>query len=156
MKLEIEEISALRSFVFLWCGSGEGLDLGRMVTPSLIQSKAHIKLQANSYCVYNSLRFFCGFVGFCNLRHASFFQHAFFEAFRNSLVQRAPDNWVRQLFLSCRDKRFENPFLRLFIPDYSKLKLLRRDTQVHIQQAVTPYYFLFLPGCLSSVWLMSS
>lgn len=32
MKLEIEEISALRSFVFLWCGSGEGLDLGRMVT----------------------------------------------------------------------------------------------------------------------------
>lgn len=31
MKLEIDEISALRSFVFLWCGSGEGLDLGRMV-----------------------------------------------------------------------------------------------------------------------------
>uniref|UniRef100_A0A8C9YYK8 N(6)-adenosine-methyltransferase non-catalytic subunit METTL14 n=1 Tax=Sander lucioperca TaxID=283035 RepID=A0A8C9YYK8_SANLU len=30
MKLEIEEISAPRSFVFLWCGSGEGLDLGRM------------------------------------------------------------------------------------------------------------------------------
>lgn len=30
MKLEIEEISDLRSFVFLWCGSGEGLDLGRM------------------------------------------------------------------------------------------------------------------------------
>uniref|UniRef100_G3Q1P8 N(6)-adenosine-methyltransferase non-catalytic subunit METTL14 n=1 Tax=Gasterosteus aculeatus aculeatus TaxID=481459 RepID=G3Q1P8_GASAC len=30
MKLEIEEISSLRSFVFLWCGSGEGLDLGRM------------------------------------------------------------------------------------------------------------------------------
>ncbi|XP_077461955.1 N(6)-adenosine-methyltransferase non-catalytic subunit METTL14 [Stigmatopora argus] len=30
MKLEIEEISAHRSFVFLWCGSGEGLDLGRM------------------------------------------------------------------------------------------------------------------------------
>uniref|UniRef100_A0A3Q2WBR8 N(6)-adenosine-methyltransferase non-catalytic subunit METTL14 n=1 Tax=Haplochromis burtoni TaxID=8153 RepID=A0A3Q2WBR8_HAPBU len=27
MRLEIEEISALRSFVFLWCGSGEGLDL---------------------------------------------------------------------------------------------------------------------------------
>lgn len=32
MKLEIDEISALRSFVFLWCGSGEGLDLGRMVS----------------------------------------------------------------------------------------------------------------------------
>nr|XP_033793885.1 N6-adenosine-methyltransferase non-catalytic subunit isoform X2 [Geotrypetes seraphini] len=30
MKLEIEEIAAIRSFVFLWCGSGEGLDLGRM------------------------------------------------------------------------------------------------------------------------------
>ncbi|KAJ4944352.1 hypothetical protein JOQ06_012896 [Pogonophryne albipinna] len=30
MKLEIEEISDLRSFVFLWCGSGEGLDMGRM------------------------------------------------------------------------------------------------------------------------------
>ncbi|KAA0722399.1 N6-adenosine-methyltransferase non-catalytic subunit [Triplophysa tibetana] len=30
MKLDIEEISAIRSFVFLWCGSGEGLDLGRM------------------------------------------------------------------------------------------------------------------------------
>uniref|UniRef100_A0A3B1KGD3 N(6)-adenosine-methyltransferase non-catalytic subunit METTL14 n=1 Tax=Astyanax mexicanus TaxID=7994 RepID=A0A3B1KGD3_ASTMX len=30
MKLEIDEISDLRSFVFLWCGSGEGLDLGRM------------------------------------------------------------------------------------------------------------------------------
>ncbi|XP_056301303.1 N6-adenosine-methyltransferase non-catalytic subunit [Danio aesculapii] len=30
MKLNIEEISSIRSFVFLWCGSGEGLDLGRM------------------------------------------------------------------------------------------------------------------------------
>lgn len=39
MKLEIEEISALRSFVFLWCGSGEGLDLGRMVSPTLIKIK---------------------------------------------------------------------------------------------------------------------
>lgn len=41
MKLEIEEISALRSFVFLWCGSGEGLDLGRMVIGLLIQPDAH-------------------------------------------------------------------------------------------------------------------
>uniref|UniRef100_A0A672RBF8 N(6)-adenosine-methyltransferase non-catalytic subunit METTL14 n=1 Tax=Sinocyclocheilus grahami TaxID=75366 RepID=A0A672RBF8_SINGR len=31
MKLNIEEISCIRSFVFLWSGSGEGLDLGRMV-----------------------------------------------------------------------------------------------------------------------------
>ncbi|KAK1175732.1 N6-adenosine-methyltransferase non-catalytic subunit-like, partial [Acipenser oxyrinchus oxyrinchus] len=30
MKLEIEEIAAPRSFVFLWCGSGEGLDQGRV------------------------------------------------------------------------------------------------------------------------------
>ncbi|XP_003740531.1 N6-adenosine-methyltransferase non-catalytic subunit [Galendromus occidentalis] len=29
MKLEIEEIAAPRSFVFLWCGSSDGLDLGR-------------------------------------------------------------------------------------------------------------------------------
>uniref|UniRef100_T1INW0 N(6)-adenosine-methyltransferase non-catalytic subunit METTL14 n=1 Tax=Strigamia maritima TaxID=126957 RepID=T1INW0_STRMM len=29
MKLEIEEVAAQRSFVFLWCGSSEGLDLGR-------------------------------------------------------------------------------------------------------------------------------
>lgn len=49
MKLEIEEISALRSFVFLWCGSGEGLDLGRMVIRSLIDLKAH------NYCVYFAL-----------------------------------------------------------------------------------------------------
>lgn len=31
MKLEIDEIAAPRSFIFLWCGSGEGLDLGRVV-----------------------------------------------------------------------------------------------------------------------------
>lgn len=29
MKLEIEEIAAQRSFIFLWCGSHEGLDEGR-------------------------------------------------------------------------------------------------------------------------------
>lgn len=34
MKLDIEEIAAPRSFVFLWCGSGEGLDLGRVVRVS--------------------------------------------------------------------------------------------------------------------------
>ena len=31
MNLKIEEIAASRSFVFLWCGSCEGLDLGREV-----------------------------------------------------------------------------------------------------------------------------
>lgn len=29
MQLEIEEVAAPRSFVFLWCGSSDGLDLGR-------------------------------------------------------------------------------------------------------------------------------
>lgn len=29
MALEIEEIAAPRSFVFLWCGSSDGLDYGR-------------------------------------------------------------------------------------------------------------------------------
>ncbi|XP_041125682.1 N6-adenosine-methyltransferase non-catalytic subunit-like [Polyodon spathula] len=37
MKLEIEEIAAPRSFVFLWCGSGEGLDLGRVVQYLLLK-----------------------------------------------------------------------------------------------------------------------
>ncbi len=34
MKLEIEEIAAQRSFIFLWCGSHEGLDEGRKVDSS--------------------------------------------------------------------------------------------------------------------------
>ncbi|GFY67270.1 n6-adenosine-methyltransferase non-catalytic subunit [Trichonephila inaurata madagascariensis] len=29
MKLDIEEVSSPRSFIFLWCGSSDGLDLGR-------------------------------------------------------------------------------------------------------------------------------
>ncbi|XP_076318234.1 methyltransferase like 14 isoform X1 [Tachypleus tridentatus] len=29
IKLEIEEVAAPRSFIFLWCGSSDGLDLGR-------------------------------------------------------------------------------------------------------------------------------
>ena len=29
MRLEIEEVAASRSFIFLWCGSSDGLDLGR-------------------------------------------------------------------------------------------------------------------------------
>ena len=31
MKLEIEEIAAQQSFVFVWCGSHEGLGEGRKV-----------------------------------------------------------------------------------------------------------------------------
>ena len=29
MQLDIGEVAASRSFVFLWCGSSEGLDMGR-------------------------------------------------------------------------------------------------------------------------------
>lgn len=70
MKLEIEEISALRSFVFLWCGSGEGLDLGRMVNviPHFLQDTfcfrhlkpkrmPHIHLEAN--CLQRTVIFTC-------------------------------------------------------------------------------------------------
>lgn len=32
MKLDVESVAAQRSFVFLWCGSAEGLDHGRMVS----------------------------------------------------------------------------------------------------------------------------
>jgi mRNA (2'-O-methyladenosine-N6-)-methyltransferase len=31
MKLDVESVAAQRSFVFLWCGSAEGLDQGRAV-----------------------------------------------------------------------------------------------------------------------------
>lgn len=44
MKLDIEEISCIRSFVFLWCGSGEGLDLGRMVQISQSHTEWHISV----------------------------------------------------------------------------------------------------------------
>lgn len=30
MNLDIGEVAAQRSFVFLWCGSSEGLDMGRV------------------------------------------------------------------------------------------------------------------------------
>jgi mRNA (2'-O-methyladenosine-N6-)-methyltransferase len=30
MALDIAEVSSPRSFVFLWCGSSDGLDLGRL------------------------------------------------------------------------------------------------------------------------------
>ena len=30
MALDISEVAAQRSFVFLWCGSSDGLDLGRL------------------------------------------------------------------------------------------------------------------------------
>ncbi|CAJ0964862.1 unnamed protein product [Ranitomeya imitator] len=36
MKLDIEGIAGSRAFVFLWCGSGEGLDFGRMVSGTIL------------------------------------------------------------------------------------------------------------------------
>ena len=30
MNLNIEDVAAQRSFVFLWCGSSDGLDLGKI------------------------------------------------------------------------------------------------------------------------------
>ena len=35
MDLKIEDVAAQRSFVFLWCGAYEGLDLGREVSKCL-------------------------------------------------------------------------------------------------------------------------
>ena len=35
MNLKLEDVGAQRSFLFLWCGSCEGLDLGREVRPSI-------------------------------------------------------------------------------------------------------------------------
>jgi len=32
MNLKLEDVAAQRSFVFLWCGSCEGLDIGREVS----------------------------------------------------------------------------------------------------------------------------
>jgi hypothetical protein len=32
MKLDIEVVAAQRSFIFLWCGSAQGLDQGRAVS----------------------------------------------------------------------------------------------------------------------------
>ena len=34
MKLDVEAVAAQRSFVFLWCGSADGLDQGRAVSDS--------------------------------------------------------------------------------------------------------------------------
>lgn len=118
MKLEIEEISAPRSFVFLWCGSGEGLDLGRMVTWSLIQSKHTFNYrQTLTRCLH--LIFFTGFTRFCKSRHESYFLKLPFSSHSGthwfSVHQK-----VRQLFVWCYDNIFEN-LIRLFIPDYSRL-----------------------------------
>ena len=45
MNLKIEDIAAHRSFVFLWCGSCEGLDLGREVgNEMLLHSKKYFSV----------------------------------------------------------------------------------------------------------------
>lgn len=67
MKLEIEEIAAPRSFVFLWCGSGEGLDLGRVVRccfNSIYQGQAEEFIFIFDFSLYGILspnyrRLFC-------------------------------------------------------------------------------------------------
>ena len=39
MNLKLEAVGAQRSFVFLWCGSYEGLDLGREVRVGEVQGR---------------------------------------------------------------------------------------------------------------------
>ena len=39
MKLEVEKVAAQRSFLFLWCGSHEGLNEGRKVKRLKFRSK---------------------------------------------------------------------------------------------------------------------
>ena len=36
MNLKLEDVGAQRSFIFLWCGSCEGLDLGREVSAAVV------------------------------------------------------------------------------------------------------------------------
>ena len=53
MNLKIEDIAAPRSFLFLWCGSCEGLDLGREVVDILLVfSSRHVQYTFN-FCLNN-------------------------------------------------------------------------------------------------------
>jgi len=47
MSLKIEDIAAQRSFVFLWCGSCEGLDLGRQVMLFVLSVLYNIDIYIN-------------------------------------------------------------------------------------------------------------
>jgi len=42
MNLKLEDVAAQRSFVFLWCGSCEGLDIGREVGRTANESVARL------------------------------------------------------------------------------------------------------------------
>ena len=46
MKLDVESVAAQRSFVFLWCGSSDGLDQGRAVISIECESRRteHVRL----------------------------------------------------------------------------------------------------------------
>lgn len=46
MKLDIESVAGQRAFLFLWCGSGEGLDFGRMVSISELIPVLYVQLEA--------------------------------------------------------------------------------------------------------------
>ena len=61
MALDIVEISAQRSFVFLWCGSSDGLDLGRLCLQNwgfrylilfMLFKSILEKLEATNYLLY--------------------------------------------------------------------------------------------------------
>ena len=53
MNLKIEDVASSRSFVFLWCGSYEGLDLGREVSHKIkqvyIEKKTSLYLLCDDY-----------------------------------------------------------------------------------------------------------
>ena len=42
MNLKLEDVGAQRSFIFLWCGSCEGLDLGREVSAAVVH-ESHLR-----------------------------------------------------------------------------------------------------------------
>lgn len=52
-QLEIEQIAAQRSFLWIWCGSGEGLDLGRKVSGVLTSVAIIVRFpsgRASEFC----------------------------------------------------------------------------------------------------------
>ena len=51
MALDIAEVSAQRSFVFLWCGSSDGLDLGRLCLQNWVRQCSLDKYLYTYLCV---------------------------------------------------------------------------------------------------------
>ena len=56
MNLKIEDVASSRSFVFLWCGSYEGLDLGREVSHKIKKNNYFIMI---SYIYSYNKTIFC-------------------------------------------------------------------------------------------------